>query len=70
MANPPWRFPFPVCAPAQLEAWIGAPSGEIHIFARELTWTKNGLVAENNLIRNALSLVLAEWGLSACRPVN
>lgn len=51
-------------ARAAVEAWIGAPSGRIHIFARELDmdeeWSE---LPENNLIRNALSLVLADLGI-------
>lgn len=51
-------------ARAAVEAWIGAPAGKIHIFARDLDldedWSE---LPENNLIRNALSLVLTELGI-------
>lgn len=51
-------------ARAAVEAWIGAPSGRIHIFARDLDldddWSS---LPENNLIRNALGLVLYELGI-------
>jgi mevalonate kinase len=48
-------------ARAAVEAWIGAPSGRIHVFARELDLDDEwSALPENNLIRSALSLVLTE----------
>ena len=51
-------------ARAAVEAWIGAPSGRIHIFARDLDLDQEwSLLPENNLVRNALTLVLTELGI-------
>ncbi|HOE34636.1 MAG: mevalonate kinase [Chloroflexi bacterium] len=51
-------------ARAAVEAWIGAPSGRIHIFARDLDLDQEfSELPENNLIRSALLLVLTELGI-------